>query len=243
MAVNGQFSKKTYTMKKAFLWASRILIVSMLVTAFPNTISGQQKEKKPQNRLLHVKLFLHKDSVVEGYLMNFVNHGGMYNKSQINTNDSLIKLRPLDAKLFAKDQRYNFRDIDSMYTWLETMPDECLKWVPMRINMAYGHGEPMIPDHLVMLAQIFQGRHVVGYMGLDDVLGKRIYYRTKDMDHAKAIHRASGKLTDKRKGTLRDEFSNLPDMVNYIDSLGKVDLNETPLDILKKLDSVLDGKP
>lgn len=230
-------------MKKAFKRAGFLMLAATLMTAAPAVTFGQQKEKKPQKNLLHARLFFRADSVAEGYLMNFVNHGGMYNKSQINTLDSLIRLKPLDAKLFAKDIRYNFREIDSMYTWRETMPQLRMKWIPMMINKAYGNETPMIPDHLVMMMQVFRGRHVDGYIGIDDIIGNRIYYRTKDMDLAKAIHRASGKLTDKRKATLRDEFASLPAMVEFINGLGKVDLDQTPLIILKKIDDVLGGQP
>ncbi len=229
-------------MKNLFGVTHRILLAALLM-ALPAAMMGQEKGKKPQKELLHTLLYLKGDSTVEGYLMNYLNHAGLYTTSQLNIEDSLIRLKPLDAKLFAKNERYSFHDIDSMVTWSEVMPELRMTWIPMPINMAYGHQEAMVPDHLVMMLIFYHGRHVDGYLGFDDVLGTRAYYRTKSMDHAKALYKASGKLTDKRKGTLLDEFSHLPEMVSYIDSLGKLDFSKSPLDIITKLDSVLDSQP
>ena len=74
------------------------------------------------------------------------------------------------------------------------------------------------------------------------MLGSRLLYLMDGMPYAKAFISRSGKLTEKRRKTLIDEFGKYPGMKDYIMGLDKKELEQDPLVILRKLDESLKGQ-
>ena len=59
------------------------------------------------------------------------------------------------------------------------------------------------------------------------------------MSEAHALFKFNGKLTDKRRETLKQEFSEYPELVSFIDTMDAKDLKDNPLSLLEKVDAVL----
>ena len=59
------------------------------------------------------------------------------------------------------------------------------------------------------------------------------------MSEAHALFKFPGKLTDKRRETLKQEFSEYPELVSFIDTMDAKDLKDNPLSFLEKVDAVL----
>lgn len=203
------------------------------------SVSGQKKSTKD---LFHTKVFLKNDSVAEGYLRNFLSHPGVYYADQINSMDSTVRINHMDRFILRKNEKYNNRDIDSLITWYDETPNIKMKWIPIPANLAFGFNTPVIYHYPLLLCLMFKGNYVSGYLGFDPMLGSRLLYLMDGMPYAKAFISRSGKLTEKRRKTLIDEFGKYPGMKDYIMGLDKKELEQDPLVILRKLDESLKGQ-
>ena len=103
-----------------------------------------------------------------------------------------------------------------------------MTWVPLKVNESYAGDEAFVPDHRVFMMRLFQGKTVSAYLFFDLVLGQRVAYYRPGMSEAHALFKFNGKLTDKRRETLKQEFSEYPEMVSFIDTMDAKDLKDNP---------------
>lgn len=202
--------------------------------------------KQKVDRLhMHAKVYLKNDSVVEGYVQN--SHPNLITPLFILytyepcANDKSIYISQ-SWKFLAKQKKYSIENINCMVTWYDEEPEAHSLWVPEQGNFAYGNDEPIELKHPSMMKLVFKGRHVEGfycfYTGLGS--GDQILYKTAQMEKAKALFSPKGFRLTVRRETLLEEFSDYPEMQEFIQGLKRKDLKANPLLILEKFDEVLD---
>lgn len=199
------------------------------------------QEKKMVKDWMHVKVFLKNDTVVEGYLHNSTAFGGYGVTRYIHEPTSLdaeMRLNDME-KIFQKDRKISNQDIDSMITWNDKRPQLTIKWEPHMTNFAYGNNDPIFEDHLIMLKVVYRGKYVTGYIINHFGAGYKCLYKTADMPCAKAFLNLEKKFSERRRKTLQEEFSEYPNMEEYIKTLDKQIVKDNPFVILEELDKAI----
>lgn len=213
-----------------------LIILSLLC------LSTQAQEKKHHyaNNVVQARVYLLNDSVYDGFLMNPTMHAHYINSPLFSSTDDFVAIKGYGTGLFAKKKKWAEAEVDSAVTWFGD-EDKALHttWVPLKVNESYAGDEAFVPDHRVFMVRLFQGKSVSAYVFFDTVLGQRVAYYRPGMSEAHAIFKFPGKLTDKRRETLKQEFSEYPELVSFIDTMDAKDLKDNPLSFLEKVDAVL----
>ena len=155
--------------------------------------------------------------------------------------DETVVLNNLDG-LFSKSRTHATTDIDSMYIWFDTEPDEVLISHAVPVHYYYGNETPMEYGYPSMCYVLYQSKNVTIYDAWDLFLGDVYLYKTPDMQYAKALFRKGKKLTEKRRATLCDEFDNYSIIKNYIRTIHKDKLKDDPYSFFLLIDKVLESE-
>jgi len=188
-----------------------------------------QKEKIIKN-FWHAKVWLKDGTTDSGYIRN--------GHKTVCVYDETVVLNNLDG-LFSKSRTHATTDIDSMYIWFDTEPDEVLISHAVPVHYYYGNETPMEYGYPSMCYVLYQSKNVTIYEAWDLYLGDFYLYKTPDMQYAKALFRKGKKLTEKRRATLCDEFQNYSIIKNYIKSIHKDKLKDDPVSFFLLIDKVL----
>ncbi len=157
-----------------------------------------------------------------------------------SSTDDFVAIKGYGTGLFAKKKKWAEAEVDSAVAWYGDEDKAIhMTWVPLKVNESYAGDEAFVPDHRVFMMRLFQGKTVSAYLFFDLVLGQRVAYYRPGMSEAHALYKFNGKLTDKRRETLKQEFSEYPELVSFIDTMDAKDLKDNPLSLLEKVDAVL----
>ena len=204
------------------------LIIFALAIVMPIGTSAQKE--KVNKKFFHAKVWLKDGTTDSGYIMN-----GHYS---VCVYDEAVVLNSQD-KLFSKNRRHATKDIDSMYIWLDTEPDEILASHSVPVRYSYGNETAIEYGYPSMCYVLYRGKNVTIYQGWDLVLGDFFLYKTSGMEYAKALFREGKKLTDKRRATLCDEFEDYPIIKNYVKTIHKNKLKDDPVSFFLVIDKAL----
>lgn len=201
---------------------------------------AQEKKRHYADNVVQARVYLSNDSVYDGFLMNPTMHAHYINSPLFSSTDDFVAIKGYGTGLFAKKKKWAEAEVDSAVTWYGD-EDKALHmtWVPLKVNERYAGDEAFVPDHRVFMMRLFQGKTVSAYLFFDLVLGQRVAYYRPGMSEAHALYKFNGKLTDKRRETLKQEFSEYPGLVSFIDTMDAKDLKDNPLPFLEKVDAVL----
>ena len=208
-------------------------------------LSSQAQERKHHysNNLVQARVYLSADSVCSGFLMNPAMHAHYINSPLFSSTDDFVAIKGYNTGLFAKNNKWNEADVDSVVTWFGDEEKAMhMTWLPLKVNLCYAGDSADIPGHRVFMMRLFQGKKVSTYMVFDAIRGQRVVYFVPGMTEAHVIYKAGGKLTDKRRQTLKAEFSAYPEVVSYIDTMNAKDLKADPVSFLKKIDEAMNAK-
>ena len=181
---------------------------------------AQEKKRHYADNVVQARVYLSNDSVYDGLLMNPTMHAHYINSPLFSSTDDFVAIKGYGTGLFAKKKKWAEAEVDSA-------------------NESYAGDEAFVPDHRVFMMRLFQGKTVSAYLFFDLVLGQRVAYYRPGMSEAHALFKFNGKLTDKRRETLKQEFSEYPELVSFIDTMDAKDLKDNPLSLLEKVDAVL----
>lgn len=205
-----------------------LLIVFLAVTQ----TATAQNEKVIKN-FWHAKVWMKDGTTDSGYIEN--------GHKTVCVYDETVVLNNLD-KLFSKNRKHYTKDIDSMYIWIDTEPDDILVSHSVPIKYYYGNETPMEFGYPSMCYVFYQSKNVTIYQGWNLTLGDFYLYKTPDMEYAKALFREGKKLTDKRRATLCDEFKDYSTIKNYVKSIHKDKLKDDPFSFFLVIDKALESR-
>ena len=188
--------------------------------------------EKVIKNLWHAKVWLKDGTTDSGYIKN-----GHYS---VCVYDDVVVLNNED-KFLGKNRRHATKDIDSMYIWLDTEPDDILVSHAVPVYYYYGNETPMEYGYPSMCYVIYQSKNVTIYWGWDLFLGDFYLYKTPSMEYAKALFRKGKKLSDKRRATLCDEFEGYSNIKNYVKSIHKNKLKDDPFPFFLVIDKALES--
>lgn len=203
------------------------LIIFALAIVMPIGTSAQKE--KVIKKFFHAKVWLKDGTTDSGYIMN-----GHYS---VCVYDETVVLN--DLKFFSKNRRHATKDIDSMYIWFDTEPDEILVSHSVPVRYSYGNETPIEYGYPSMCYVFYRGKNVTIYQAWDLWFGDFYLYKTLGMEHAKALFREGKKLTDKRRATLCDEFEDYPTIKNYVKTIHKNKLKDDPFSFFLVIDKAL----
>lgn len=207
-------------------------------------LSSQAQERKRHysNDLVQARVYLSVDSVYSGFLMNPAMHAHYINSPLFSSTDDFVAIKGYNTGLFAKNNKWNEADVDSVVTWFGDEEKAMhMTWLPLKVNLCYAGDSADIPGHRVFMMRLFQGKKVSTYMVFDAIRGQRVVYFVPGMTEAHVICKAGGKLTDKRRQTLKAEFSAYPALVSFIETIDAKDLKDKPLLLFQRMDEVISG--
>ena len=188
--------------------------------------------EKVIKNLWHAKVWLKDGTTDSGYIKN-----GHYS---VCVYDDVVVLNNED-KFLGKNRRHATKDIDSMYIWLDTEPDDILVSHAVPVYYYYGNETPMEYGYPSMCYVIYQSKNVTIYWAWDLFLGDFYLYKTPSMEYAKALFRKGKKLSDKRRATLCDEFEGYSNIKNYVKSIHKNKLKDDPFPFFLVIDKALES--
>ena len=165
---------------------------------------AQEKKRHYADNVVQARVYLSNDSVYDGLLMNPTMHAHYINSPLFSSTDDFVAIKGYGTGLFAKKKKWAEAEVD--------------------VNESYAGDEAFVPDHRVFMMRLFQGKTVSAYLFFDLVLGQRVAYYRPGMSEAHALFKFNGKLTDKRRETLKQEFSEYPELVSFIDTMDAKDL-------------------
>ena len=201
---------------------------------------AQEKKHHYADNVVQARVYLSNDSVYDGFLMNPTMHAHYINSPLFSSTDDFVAIKGYGTGLFAKKKKWAEAEVDSAVTWFGDEDKAMhMTWVPLKVNTSYAGDEAFALDHRVFMVRLFQGKSVSAYVFFDPVLGQRVAYYRPGMSEAHALFKFPGKLTDKRRETLKQEFSEYPELVSFIDTMDAKDLKDNPLSLLEKVDAVL----
>lgn len=201
---------------------------------------AQEKKRHYSRNVIQARVYLSNDSVYDGFLMNPTMHAHYINSPLFSSTDDFVAIKGYDSKLFSKSKKWNEAEVDSAITWFGDEEKAIhFTWVPLKVNLCYAGDSASIPDHRVFMMRLFQGKSVSAYLFFDPILGERIAYYKPGMSEAHAIFKLEGKMTDKRKQTLKEEFNAYPELVSYIEKMDAKELKEDPVSFLNMIDVAL----
>ena len=207
------------------------LIIFALAIVMPIGMSAQ--EEKNIKNFYHAKVWLKDGTIDSGYIQNAHHSVCVY--------DETVVLNNLD-KFFSKNRRHATNDIDSMYIWIDTEPDEVLVSHAVPVIYSYGNETPMEYGYPSMCYVYYRSKNVTIYHAWDLFLGDFYLYKTPDMKYAKALFREGKKLSNKRRATLCDEFENYPAIQDYVKSIHKNMLKDDPISFFLVIDKALGAR-
>ena len=203
-----------------------ILIFSFIILS---TYVHAQKEKVVKDRW-HAQIWLNDGTTDRGYMQELGR----------NVYDEYMYLSDLGSnRFFVKKRKYNTRNIDSMYVWIDTNPNQVIVAHSVPVNYAYGNSTPVVYGYPSMCFVIYTGRKVAIYQAWDRFFGDFFLYKTPKMTYAKALFRCDTKLSEKRRKTLCDEFKDYPTIQNYVRTIHKSKVKDDPFSFFKIIDETL----
>jgi len=215
-------------------------LLLIVLSLFCLGTQAQEKKHHYADNVVQARVYLSNDSVYDGLLMNPTMHAHYINSPLFSSTDDFVAIKGYGTGLFAKKKRWAEAEVDSAVTWFGDEDKAIhMTWVPLKVNESYAGDEAFVPDHRVFMMRLFQGKTVSAYLFFDLVLGQRVAYYRPGMSEAHALFKFNGKLTDKRRETLKQEFSEYPELVSFIDTMDAKDLKDNPLSLLEKVDAVL----
>ena len=215
-------------------------LLLIVLSLFCLGTQAQEKKHHYADNVVQARVYLSNDSVYDGFLMNPTMHARYINSPLFSSTDDFVAIKGYGTGLFAKKKKWAEAEVDSAVTWFGDEDKAIhMTWVPLKVNESYAGDEAFVPDHRVFMMRLFQGKTVSAYLFFDLVLGQRVAYYRPGMSEAHALFKFNGKLTDKRRGTLKQEFSEYPELVSFIDTMDAKDLKDNPLSLLEKVDAVL----
>lgn len=215
-------------------------LLLIVLSLFCLGTQAQEKKRHYADNVVQARVYLSNDSVYDGFLMNPTMHAHYINSPLFSSTDDFVAIKGYGTGLFAKKKRWAEAEVDSAVTWFGDEDKAIhMTWVPLKVNESYAGDEAFVPDHRVFMMRLFQGKTVSAYLFFDLVLGQRVAYYRPGMSEAHALFKFNGKLTDKRRETLKQEFSEYPELVSFIDTMDAKDLKDNPLSLLEKVDAVL----
>lgn len=213
-----------------------LIILSLLCLS----TQAQEKKRHYADNVVQARVYLSNDSVYDGLLMNPTMHAHYINSPLFSSTDDFVAIKGYGTGLFANKKKWAEAEVDSAVAWYGDEDKAIhMTWVPLKVNESYAGDEAFVPDHRVFMMRLFQGKTVSAYLFFDLVLGQRVAYYRPGMSEAHALFKFNGKLTDKRRETLKQEFSEYPELVSFIDTMDAKDLKDNPLSLLEKVDAVL----
>ena len=201
-----------------------IIIMCLLCAAVQ---AGDKKKKKSTDGPC-CRVYLKDGTTHEGYIQNW-----------FDTTTDQVRLQDYDARLFAKSKKWKEELVDSVMTRIEDCPTIRITWVPLKAKLCYIGQEEVPSTHRIFMAHVFKGRNVSFFHVEDRYFGNRVAYYAPWMDEAHVIFKENGKLTDKRRATLLEEFRDYPTMVNFINRMEKDDLKKNFLAFFIRLDEAM----
>ncbi len=215
-------------------------LLLIVLSLFCLGTQAQEKKHHYADNVVQARVYLSNDSVYDGFLMNPTMHARYINSPLFSSTDDFVAIKGYGTGLFAKKKKWAEAEVDSAVTWYGDEDKAIhMTWVPLKVNESYAGDEAFVPDHRVFMMRLFQGKSVSAYLFFDLVLGQRVAYYRPGMSEAHALFKFNGKLTDKRRETLKQEFSEYPELVSFIDTMDAKDLKDNPLSLLEKVDAVL----
>lgn len=215
-------------------------LLLIVLSLFCLGTQAQEKKRHYADNVVQARVYLSNDSVYDGFLMNPTMHAHYINSPLFSSTDDFVAIKGYGTGLFAKKKKWAEAEVDSAVTWFGDEDKAIhMTWVPLKVNESYAGDEAFVPDHRVFMMRLFQGKTVSAYLFFDLVLGQRVAYYRPGMSEAHALYKFNGKLTDKRRETLKQEFSEYPELVSFIDTMDAKDLKDNPLSFLEKVDAVL----
>lgn len=215
-------------------------LLLIVLSLFCLGTQAQEKKRHYADNVVQARVYLSNDSVYDGFLMNPTMHAHYINSPLFSSTDDFVAIKGYGTGLFAKKKKWAEAEVDSAVTWFGDEDKAIhMTWVPLKVNESYAGDEAFVPDHRVFMMRLFQGKTVSAYLFFDLVLGQRVAYYRPGMSEAHALFKFNGKLTDKRRETLKQEFSEYPELVSFIDTMDAKDLKDNPLSFLEKVDAVL----
>lgn len=202
--------------------------------------NAQEKKAKVNKREPIATVYLHNDSIAEGYLMNPTMHAHLYVSPLFSTTDDFVKISIIGSRLLAKQPKYDVGEVDSVVTYYAANPEASrITWIPIAANIAYKTSMPSVPSHKIFAARIYRGRHITAYAVSDAILGERVLYKSNGMTMAQAIFNLRKNLTDKQRKALKAEFADYPVLMSFVDTMDKNLVQTNPNALFDKMDEVI----
>lgn len=205
-----------------------LLIIFALAIVMP--IGTYAQKEKVIKKFFHAKVWLKDGTTDSGYIMNAHYSVCVYDEAVVLNNQD---------KFFSKNRKHATNDIDSMYIWFDTEPDEIVVSHSVPVRYSYGSETPIEYGYPSMCYVFYRGKNVTIYQAWDLVLGDFYLYKTPSMEYAKALFRKGKKLTDKRRATLCDEFEDYPTIKNFVKTIHKNKLKDDPASFFLVIDKAL----
>ncbi len=218
--------------------ASVLFVAGLLCLMGAN--AQEKKKAKVNKRVPIATVYLHNDSIAEGYLMNPTMHARLYVSPLFSTTDDFVKISVIGSRLLARQPKYDVGEVDSVVTYYAADPEASrMTWIPIVANIAYKTSMPSVCSHKVFAACIYRGRHITAYAVSDAVLGDRVLYKSNSMAMAQAIFNLRKSLSDKQRKTLKAEFADYPGLVSFVDTMDKNLVRTNPKALFDKMDEVI----